>query len=105
MNLNARAVEFIIVVLGAIGAFYLHLNSIHADRVDTRKAELKLEQQILSNELNRDNFARRAYEAAIREGTASEADKVRLEYIEMEIERRKAEKALVDATLAKYKDK
>ena len=65
MNLNARAVEFIIVVLGAIGAFYLHLNSIHADRVDTRKAELKLEQQILSNELNRDNFARRAYEAAI----------------------------------------
>lgn len=105
MSISTRTIEFIIVVLTAFGGLYLHLDYTHADRVETRKTELKLEQQILTNELNRDNFARRRYEEAIAEGTASPGDKVRLEYLEMQIENRVAEKEIVDEALAKYKDK
>lgn len=108
INLNStttRTVEFIIVVLSAFGALYLHLDNIHADRTETKKSELRLEQQILTNELNRDNFARRRYEQSIAEGTASPGDEVRLEYLEMQIQNRMAEKAIVDEALAKYKDK
>jgi hypothetical protein len=90
--ISTRTLEFVIVVLTAFGALYLHLESIHADRLETKKTDLRLEQQILTNELNRDNFARRRYEQSIAEGTASEGDQVRLEYLEMQIQNRMAEK-------------
>lgn len=105
MALNSRLIEFIVVVLTAFGALYLHLDSIHADRIETKKTELRLEQQMLTNEINRDNFARRQYERAIKDGNASEADLVRLEYIQLQIDNNLAEKEIVDNALAKYKDK
>ena len=105
MTLNSRLIEFIVVVLTAFGALYLHLDSIHADRTETKKIDLKLEQQMLTNEINRDNFARRQYERSINDGTATEADLVRLEYLQLQIDNNLAEKKIVDEALAKYKDK
>lgn len=99
-----RLVEFGIVVISATFGAYLWLDSIHADKKEFKKAELELEQRILTNEINRDNFARRSYESAIKQGTASEGDKVRLEYIEMQIDNRLSEKAIVDRQLSELKD-
>lgn len=104
MNINLRVLEFGIVAITAVFTAYLYLDSIHADREEFKKAELELKHQMIKNELNRDHFARRRYEDLINEGKATETDKVRYNYLMLDIQNRESEKELVEHQLSRLEE-
>lgn len=97
-----RVAEFGLVVLGAIFSAFFALNAMHADRTEFKLAELELKKQIITNELNRDHFARRRYESLRQQGVASDADNVRYDYLTLDIRNKEAEKELVEEQIKKF---
>ena len=64
---------------------------------------LENRQKDIERELNRDHFARRAYERDIAAGTATENDRVRHEYLLLKIEGEVAAKEIVDRQVAELR--
>jgi len=99
---KVRSIEFAIVLVGAMFTGYFTLDSMHANRVEFKLSELHLKKEMITNELNRDHFARRRYEQLISEDRASESDLVRYDYLALDIRNKESEKKLVEEQIKKF---